>query len=149
MRTILQYAEQMRRLTHRCMQSLGEELDLSQLEMELLLFLHNDPELNTARDVVAYRGFARSNVSTAVESLEKKGWLTVVPDAQSRRVKRLCLRTERREAIERLFVRQNEILKVLTSDFTPEEEETLRVLLDRCGRNVTRALERMEGSCRA
>ena len=117
--------------------------------MELLLFLHNNPELNTARDAVAYRGFARSNVSTAVESLEKKGWLTVKPDAQSRRVKRLCLRTERREEIERLSVRQNEIIKVLTSDFTPEEEETLRVLLDRCGRNVTRALEKMEGSCRA
>lgn len=145
MRAILQYAENLRRLSHRSMRPLGEELRLSQLEMELLLFLRNNPELNTARDAVAYRGFAKSNVSTAVEALERKGWLTVEPDPDSRRVKRLRLRPEREGALERLAACQNGILRVLTADFTAEEAETLRVLLDRMGKNVTRALEGGEG----
>lgn len=145
MRAILQYAENLRRLTQRSMRPLGEELGLSQLEMELLLFLRNNPELNTARDAVAYRGFAKSNVSTAVEALERKGWLTVEPDPGSRRVKRLCLRREREADLERLAACQSGIFSVLTAGFTSEELETLRDLLDRCGRNVTRALERGEG----
>ena len=145
MRAILQYAENLRRLSHRSMRPLGEELGLSQLEMELLLFLRNNPELNTARDAVAYRGFAKSNVSTAVEALERKGWLTVEPDPDSRRVKRLRLRPEREGDLERLAACQNGIFRVLTADFTPEEAETLRVLLDRMGKNVTRALEGGEG----
>lgn len=149
MRRILQYADHLRRLTHKSMQPLGEELGLSQLEMELLLFLRNNPELNTARDAVAYRGFAKSNVSTAVEALERKGWLAVEPDPHSRRLKRLRLRPEKGEELERLSVCQNGILSSLTSDFTPEEVETLRVLLARMGRNAAQALERLEGSGRA
>lgn len=149
MRAILQYAENLRRLTHRSMRPLGEELGLSQLEMELLLFLRNNPELNTARDAVAYRGFAKSNVSTAVEALERKGWLTVEPDPGSRRVKRLCLRREREADLERLAACQSGVFQVLTAGFAPEELETLRDLLDRMGKNVTRALERGEGTDRA
>lgn len=148
MQAILQYADNLRRLTHRSMRPLGEELDLSQLEMELLLFLRNNPELNTARDAAAYRGFAKSNVSTAVEALERKGWLTVEPDPDSRRVKRLCLRREQEGDLERLAACQAGVLAVLTADFTPEEAETLQDLLDRMGRNVTRALERGEGTGR-
>lgn len=144
MRTILQYADRLRRLTHKSMQPLGAALGLSQLEMELLLFLHNNPELNTARDAVAYRGFAKSNVSTAVEALERKGWLAVEPDPSSRRVKRLRLCPERQTELERLSACQGEILGVLTSDFTREEVETLRGLLDRMGKNVAHALERCE-----
>ena len=144
MRAILQYAENLRRLTQRSMRPLGEELGLSQLEMELLLFLRNNPELNTARDAVAYRGFAKSNVSTAVEALERKGWLTVEPDPGSRRVKRLCLRREREGDLERLAACQGGIFSVLTAGFTQEELETFRSLLDRMGRNVAQALERGE-----
>lgn len=149
MRTFLQYADNLRRLTCKSMQPLGGELGLGQLEMELLLFLRNNPELNTARDAVAYRGFAKSNVSTAVEALERKGWLTVEPDPDSRRVKRLRLRPEREADLERLAACQAGILGVLTADFTPEEAEALRVLLDRMGKNVTQALERLEGANRA
>ena len=149
MQAILQYADNLRRLTHRSMRPLGEELDLSQLEMALLLFLRNNPELNTARDAAAYRGFAKSNVSTAVEALERKGWLTVEPDPRSRRVKRLVLRGEREADLERLSRCQSGILKALTRDFTPEEEETLRDLLDRMGKNAARALERLEETDRA
>lgn len=145
MQAMLQYADRLRRLAHRSMRPLGEELGLSQPEMELLLFLRNNPELNTARDAVAYRGFAKSNVSTAVEALEKKGWLAVEPDPNSRRVKRLRLRPEREAELERLSACQSGFLRVLTADFTPEEEQTIRVLLDRMGKNVTRELERLEG----
>ena len=141
MRAILRYADDLRRLTQRSMRPLGEELGLSQLEMELLLFLRNNPELNTARDAVAYRGFAKSNVSTAVEALERKGWLTVEPDPGSRRVKRLCLQPGRGTDLERLAACQAGIFRILTAGFAPEELETLRALLDRIGRNVAEALE--------
>lgn len=144
MKAVLYYANQMRRLMHKSMQDLGKQLQLSQLEMELLLFLRNNPDLNTARDAAAYRGFSKSNVSTAVEALEQKGWLNVEPDPFSRRVKRLCLCSDREAEVNRLLARQNEVLCTFTSDFTPEEVEMLHKLLDRMGKNITRALERLE-----
>ena len=39
---------------------------LNQLEIDILLFLHNNPECHTAGDICRYRGLAKSNVSAAV-----------------------------------------------------------------------------------
>ena len=77
---MLQYAVQFKQLYTKYFQALGEELNLSQTEIDILLFLRNNPELNTARDVAAMRGLARSNVSSAVERLQREGWLRVEPD---------------------------------------------------------------------
>ena len=48
---------------------------LNQLEIDILLFLHNNPECHTAGDICRYRGLAKSNVSAAVERLRARGVL--------------------------------------------------------------------------
>ena len=46
-----------------------ERWNLSMREVHVLLFLVNNPELDTARDVVVYRGLSKSQVSQAVDIL--------------------------------------------------------------------------------
>ena len=58
---------------------------LNQLEIDILLFLHNNPELCTASDICRYRGLAKSNVSAAVERLRSRGVLEVLPAPDNRR----------------------------------------------------------------
>ena len=58
---------------------------LNQLEIDILLFLHNNPECHTAGDICRYRGLAKSNVSAAVERLRARGVLTVCPAPDNRR----------------------------------------------------------------
>ena len=58
---------------------------LNQLEIDILLFLHNNPECHTAGDICRYRGLAKSNVSAAVERLRARGVLTVTPAPDNRR----------------------------------------------------------------
>ena len=57
---------------------------LNQLEIDILLFLHNNPDCRTASDICRYRGLAKSNVSKAVEHLRTMGLLTVSPAADNR-----------------------------------------------------------------
>ena len=45
---------------------------LNQLEIDILLFLHNNPECHTAGGICRYRGLAKSNVSAAVERLRAR-----------------------------------------------------------------------------
>ena len=86
-----------------------------------MLFLRNNPELNTARDAVTYRGFAKSNVSTAVGELRGKGWLTVEPDLSSRRIKRLVLRSERDGDLKRLGNRRDEVFQMFAMDLNRQK----------------------------
>ena len=145
MREFLRYINHYRRLVQLAMQPLRKELDLSQLDLDLLLFLYNNPELNTARDAVTYRGFAKSNVSTAVETLTEKGWLTVEPDPESRRIKRLVLCPGRQAELGRLAEQQAAILNRIGEGFTQEELRQFREALARMDQNMTKALEEWEG----
>lgn len=141
---MLQYAAHTRRLQQKLYQPLSEELGLSQLEMELLLFLRNNPDRNTAHDAVTLRGFAKSNVSKAVEVLERKGYIQVQPDASSRRVKRLTLLPGRRQECDRIAQQQKRCFAAILEGFTEEERDALARYFVRMDGNVVRTLETLE-----
>lgn len=50
-----------------------ERTGLSMREMNVLLFLANNPQYDTARDVTEFRGLSKSQVSQAVELLVAEG----------------------------------------------------------------------------
>ena len=60
-------------------------------EMDVVLFLANNPRCDTAREVSELRGLAKSQVSGAVELLCRKGLLRRMPDGADRRVVHLSL----------------------------------------------------------
>lgn len=62
---------------------------LTQLELDIVLFLANNPGLDTASDIVEVRMITKSHVSTTVESLIDKGLLTRHDDPSDRRRVRL------------------------------------------------------------
>lgn len=68
---------------------------MSKVEVDVLLFLHNNPQYDTARDIVEYRHIAKSYVSKAVELLVKRGALLIREDDKDRRIS-IC-RLQRRQ----------------------------------------------------
>lgn len=125
-----------RRYYENSFQDLLEEFGLTRLEAIILLFLHNNPDFNTARDIVELRGLSKSNVSTALEALRLRQYLTVRPDPDSRRVRRIFLREEKRDVVEALVRRQQETLGRLTDGFSPEEMAEMQRFLDRMEENI-------------
>ena len=49
---------------------------LTQMEFNILLFLANNPECDTAARIIKKRAFTKSHVSMSVRSLEERGLLT-------------------------------------------------------------------------
>ena len=67
---------------------------ITQIETDIIAFLKNNPEKDTARDIVEFRMLQKGNVSQAVEDLIQKGFLARRPDERDRRRIHLSL-TER------------------------------------------------------
>ena len=63
----------MRRLYSRMLTPLLERYRLTQLEMDILLFLANNPGLDTARDICTYRRLKPGIVSFHVDNLVREG----------------------------------------------------------------------------
>ena len=49
--------------------------ELTRNELDVMLFLNNNPEYNRASDIVLHRGMVKSHVSMSVASLEGQGLL--------------------------------------------------------------------------
>ena len=94
---------------------------LNQLEIDILLFLHNNPDCRTASDICRYRGLAKSNVSKAVEHLRTMGMLTVSPAADNRRQRMLGFTDAAAPLVQELHAIQQAATAAVTADLTPAE----------------------------
>ena len=72
--------------------------DLTRSEVDVLLFLYNNPQYDRAADIVAHRGIAKSHVSLSVTTLEQRQLLRRNFDPSDRRTAHLAL-TEAGEKI--------------------------------------------------
>lgn len=55
---------------------LCEKYGLTQIEYDVIMFLHNNPQYKTASDIVKIRKLTKSHVSMAITQLEKKGYIS-------------------------------------------------------------------------
>ena len=80
---------------------------LSQAEVDVLAFLHNNPEYNHAQDIVDVRGISKGHVSMAVEKLVHKGYLDRQPDPHNRRCNILTIDASAKKLVNEIIAIQN------------------------------------------
>lgn len=109
------------RVYNRMMKETARQCGITKPAMDVLLFLHNNPEYNKASDVSERRFLAKSYVSRAVDLLQKEGYLQVDMDPQDRRVLRLTPLEKAKDIIEKGMETQQEFSKLLYKDVSTEE----------------------------
>lgn len=66
-------------------ESLIKKYKITQIEIDVLAFLANNPEYKYAQDIVNIRGISKAHVSCALEKLVKKGLIERRVDENNRR----------------------------------------------------------------
>ena len=64
---------------------LCKEIQMPKTAFDILMFLANNPDYNTARDIVEIRGLKANLVSVNVDKLVNEGFLERIPDTKDRR----------------------------------------------------------------
>ncbi len=117
-----------------------EQRGMTQLEMDVLLFLANNPSYDTARDIVEKRHLAKSHVSVGVESLVERGFLERQRRDGNRKIIHLRLTEAAAPVIRDGRAVQRRYGQLLLAEFTEEERRELFRLLEKLGKNVESAL---------
>ncbi len=100
------------------------------------LFVHPDEEL-FQKDIEKKFGMGRSSATELLQSLEEAGMITRTPLERDARLKKISLTDAaiaQQKRVERVLL---DVEKRLVKDFTPQESKELRVLLERCIRNMS------------
>lgn len=117
-----------------------EKYRLTQLEIDILLFLANYPSYDTARDIVEKRHLAKSHVSAGVESLAGRGLLERSRLGDNRKTIHLKLTERAAPIVEEGRAVQQRYGALLLNGFSEQERELLCSFLERVGANVDAAL---------
>lgn len=111
---------------------------LSHTELDILLFFANNPEFDTATDVIKKRKLNKSSVSIAVRTLCDKGYVVSEFLGGNHRSQHLTVQESADAIVADGRAAQEKFLKILAEGFSPEELDDLKRKMDRVTENIKR-----------
>ena len=116
--------------------AVGREFGLTRVELDILLFLANNPQFDTATDIVERRCISKAHVSQSVKSLEQRGYLERRYAGDNRRTIHLHLLECAQAAVDAGRQAHARCLAALLEGFSAAECEQLRSYLSRISDNA-------------
>ena len=135
-RTIFSHANKMTQAYHVMLTPLCKEAGLPPLAMDILLFLANNPEHNTAKDICRMRGHKSGIVSVHVERLVNDGLLERREMPGDRRQTRLVCTEKAQDIITRGRDIQWQFGLRLMEGISTEDHETMHRCFERIDVNL-------------
>ena len=126
----------MRSLYSAQLDAVGREYGLARVELDILLFLANNPQFDTATDIVERRCISKAHVSQSVKSLEQRGYLERRCTGDNRRTIHLRLLEAAQSAVDAGRQAHARCLAALLEGFSAAECEQLRSYLSRISDNA-------------
>lgn len=123
--TLLQLGQQLKRGYDVMCREVEQAYSLTRNEIDILLFLSNNPGCDTARDIVELRALSKSHVCKSVESLTRRGFLSGTQDERDRRCTHLRLLPAAAPAVEACRDVQRRFARRLYAGVTEEEHAAM------------------------
>ncbi|MEG1779257.1 MAG: MarR family winged helix-turn-helix transcriptional regulator [Oscillospiraceae bacterium] len=101
--------------------SIAKRLDLKQVDIDVLIFLHSHTMFDNAKDIAKYRAISKSLVSKSVLSLVNKGYLKATVNPNDKRYIHLQIEPASKAIVQELDDIQQNFLRLIYHDLTEEE----------------------------
>lgn len=137
----LLFTSQFKKLYEKKIRGMADHYGLTPNEVDILLFLMNNPGYDTAKDITEMRMLPKSCVSRSVDSLIRQGFLTSREDEKDRRVLHLSILPAALGVVKDAQASQKEFLSCIYRNFTPDEQEMLEHLMDKILTNIKETLK--------
>lgn len=121
---------------HEMFESLIQQNNITQIEIDVLAFLANNPEYKHAQDIVKVRGISKAHVSIAIEKLSSKGLLVRKEDPINRRCNILVIQDKALPLVTQIQKLQKEYKEIVYKGFSNEEKELYDQFLYRIYKNL-------------
>lgn len=113
-----------------------EKYELSHIDLVILLALANNPQYDTATDIVNYHGLKKSAISQSLRTLEARGLVTGEYLNGNHRSIHLKISDMAKAIVKEGKKAQLGFFDVLMEGFTEVERSELKVYLDRITANI-------------
>ena len=113
-----------------------DRYELTQMEYDILMFLHNNPQLNTAAEIVKIRKSTKSHVSTSLKKLENRGFVKRIQSEDNKKHIEIVLLDRAALIVEAGLNAQKQFAQDVLSGLTKEERHMCIKVFDKICNNA-------------
>ena len=123
-------------LYERTVMPVCREYGLTYMEFTVLMFLQNNPQYDTAAQIVKLRRLTKSHVSISLKGLQERGMVRGVYFPGNQKTLHLQLTDAAKPVVEAGLAAQKEFGDILIRGFSPEEIALLQKLTNKLNENM-------------
>ena len=110
--------------------------DITFMEFTVLMFLSNNPEYDTASEIVKYRHLSKSHVSMSLKTLLQKNMIEIIIDDIDHRVSHIKLLPNTKVITDEGRVAQKEFFEAVFKGFEEKDFEKLKQYIIQINNNI-------------
>jgi DNA-binding MarR family transcriptional regulator len=138
---ILINGHQFKKLYEREFDWVMKKYNLKKIEIEILYFISQCGEHNTAKDIAKVQYISKAHISNSIEDLSNKKYISVLGDSTDRRYFHLSVTESARPVIEDIEKVREHLLSILFHNITEEESEFLLRISKKIVDNISEELK--------
>lgn len=131
---------QFKKLIEKAMLMTRNQTGLKRVEIEVLFFLSRFPEQNTMKDICNHLQMNKGHISTALESLNKQGYVEQQQDSNDRRYVHYMLTKKAGEIVAQMDVAWEKMTKRMMEGLVKSEVQVFEKVAFRIGENIEKML---------
>ena len=124
-----------------CMEPICRKHHITRTELDILLFLANNPQYDTAAEIIEVRRLAKSHVSTSIKALESSGFLTKYYRPGNKKTVHLSVDDSAKALIADGRQAQEHFFHVIFDGFAEDDIELMQKFFSRIQENIKNYLE--------
>jgi DNA-binding MarR family transcriptional regulator len=138
---ILINGHQFKKLYEREFDWVMKKYNLKKIEIEILYFISQCGEHNTAKDIAKVQYISKAHISNSIEDLSNKKYISVLGDSTDRRYFHLSVTESARPVIEDIEKVREHLLSILFHNITEEESELMIRISKKIVDNISEELK--------
>ncbi len=119
-----------------CVEEICVKHNITRMELDILLFLANNPCFDTATDIIEIRYLSKSQVSASIKTLEQCGYIKKAYTDHNHKTAHLKICQEAAGIIHDGKSAQENFLAIMLKGFSEDELDTMRQYNERILNNI-------------
>lgn len=121
-----------------------DKFSINQMEFDIMMFLKQYPDYDTASDIINVRMLTKSHVSTTLESLYNRGLIKKLYKNNNKKTVHLKLTNKARQIVKSGETAMAKYSEILFSGFSKDDFNRFKIYFDTVTDNASKYLKKKE-----
>lgn len=137
---VMMSGSQLKKLVLRKAEPIIQEYDLRPVELDILIFLRQEKNIDTAKGIIARKHLSKAHISKSVDNLRLGGFIKVTEDDNDHRIYHISLTEKSDEVISKVTKVYEECREIMQKGISEEELKVAKNVVLKMIENINCAL---------